>query len=210
MVFNRLSIIPYELELRHTLDAALYHWEQLKAAADKCLSYEKKWSADREIPPPEWTAKVREQSRIFDCLEGFLSAWARVSLLFFPTGNGTLTKERGETLRRLFAIDHASPVNSRDLRNAWMHHDERIDTLISQGRRAAGQLFTRSANVTGEARENYLRIIEIDTLVVHFQSQDGTPQNVNLHRLRDALHEVESKQATAFDPLPVPDDDTAY
>ena len=206
---NRLSIIPYELELRNTLDAALYRWDELKAAAEKCLSFEEKWSQERQVAPIDWSAKVREQSRIFDYVDGFLSAWARASLLFFPTGHGTLTKERGVTLRRLFAIDQTSPVNNRSLRNAWMHHDERIDILISQGRRASGQLFTRSANVTADIRENYLRIIEIDTLVVHFQDQRGTPQSVDLHQLREALQDLERKQGTAFDQLTVPADEYA-
>jgi hypothetical protein len=206
---DRLSIIPYELELRNTLDAALYHWSELKASAEMCLLMEAKWRKERKIEAADMNQKVREQSRIFDCLDGFLSAWARVSLVFFPTGKGEFTQGRGAVLRDLFQLDESSPVNSRGLRNAWMHNDERLDILVSQGRRGAGQRFVNAADVTADMRETHLRLIELDTLVVHYQDHDGTPQSVSLHSLHDALAELDERQKTAFDDLQVPDDQDA-
>ena len=87
-----------------------------------------------------------------------------------------------------------------------MHHDERLDVLVSQGRRGSGQRFVRAKDVTDELRKHCLRVIEIDTLVVHYQDQEGIPQKVDLHVLRDALGDLEQRHGTAFDQLEMPED----
>ena len=60
---------------------------------------------------------------------------AALSRYFWPSPQGNkkqpllrhLKEKRGEKLRKAFEIDEGSPLNNRDLRNAWEHFDERLD-----------------------------------------------------------------------------------
>jgi hypothetical protein len=91
-----------------------------------------------------------------------------------------------------------SILNDRNLRDSWMHHDERLDTNVASGRQAGGQLFKRSAEVTQANKQGFLRIIEIDTLVVHYHDRGGKPQSADLRKIRAALEELDKARVEAF------------
>lgn len=150
------------------------------------------------------TSSSDSKAVFFDTLEAFLAAWARISLLFFPTANNAFARERGHTLERIFELDEASLLANRALRNSWTHHDEHIDRLVTTGRFGAAQLFRLSSQVTEQDRETCLRIIEIDTLKVHYHDRAGIPQTVSLHELRQLLEDLDDRRASAFDRLAMP------
>ncbi len=63
---------------------------------------------------------------------------AALSRYFWPSTQGKkkqpnlakLKKERGAKLRKAFLLDKDSALYNRDLRNAWEHFDERLDTYF--------------------------------------------------------------------------------
>lgn len=63
---------------------------------------------------------------------------AALSRYFWPSPQGKrkqpnlakLKEARGEKLRRAFQLDESSALYNRDLRNAWEHFDERLDSYF--------------------------------------------------------------------------------
>ena len=83
MALHRLSAIPYDLELRD-IDSCLYRLDQVEGATSQCCDLDTKLERD-DSEPDAIAEKLNAQTRIFDHLEAFLAAWARLSLLLFPT-----------------------------------------------------------------------------------------------------------------------------
>ena len=164
----------------------------------------------RGIDPKMWQEKTRQQTHIFDNLEAFLTGWARVSLLFYPVREcDDFTRLRAATLQSIFAVDASSPLADRELRNAWMHHDKRLDRLVANDTLGSRQLFKRSSEVTNADKERCPRIIEIDTLMVHFHDRNGGKRSVNLRDLRHVLENLDAQRDAAFDKLPMPPEEDA-
>lgn len=66
-------------------------------------------------------------------IEGILSGYARVSLLLFPAKSaGVRAQARGESLCGYLGIDADHAFGNRDLRNHWMHLDERLDAALER------------------------------------------------------------------------------
>ncbi len=199
-MLTRKQAIPYELELRYTIDACLHRLDQLEAAAIECLDLAKQMRSTH--PEPEVFAdKTRTQARIFDDLDALLSAYARVSLLIFPVGSDPFTKDRAATMQQCLKLNTKSKLNDRDLRDAWMHHDERMDKNVSANKHSGGQLFKLSAEVTLANKTGFLRVIEIDTLVVHYHDRHGTSKSAILRDIRVDLEDLERTRKNAFDAL---------
>jgi hypothetical protein len=205
---NALTSIPYNLEMRDTISSALYRLEELRASSAEVVRLDCQLEAQEHtregLSHDDLQAKLRHQTHIFDNLEAFLAAWARVSLLLFPSGRAAFTKHRGETLRGLFGLDDTCLLADRELRDAWMHHDERIDAAVEMGRTASGQLFTRAADITDQKRATFLRIVDVDNLVVHYHARDNQLRSVALAALEEALNDLEAGRVLAFDRLRIP------
>jgi hypothetical protein len=204
-MLNRLQVIPYELELRDTVDAALHQFDRIAAAAVETLRLQNENRARGHGSLEGFNAQGRAQSTLFDALETFLTSYARVSLLLFPVGSSAFTRERGSTLTSCLGIDATSPLNDRDLRDSWIHHDERIDFCVERGLAAAGQVFTRSTEDPLVKLVTFMRVIELDTLRVHYRARDGSPKLRSLGAIALALREIDAKRPSAFDRLPLPE-----
>jgi hypothetical protein len=202
-LLDRNQSIPYELELRDTIDACLYRLDQLEAAAKECLDLDTKLQSDPELDPEVLRSKGQSQTRIFDHLDAFLAAYARVSLLIFPVGGDPFTKKRGATMQHCLNLNPNSPLDDRALRDSWMHHDERLDKNVAANQQAGGQLFKRSAEVTAANKKGFLRIIEIDTLLVHYHDRNGTSQVADLRQLRATLETLDKVRVKAFQELAI-------
>lgn len=200
---DRLQAIPYDLELRDTIDSALYRLDELAGACGKCLELDDQIRATRTIDPQTFYEKTRQQTHVFDSLEAFLAAWARVSLLLFPTGKAEFTKRRGRTLRRILGVQDTSILGNRALRDSWMHFDERLDQGVSGEGVGGRQLFVRSTELTDNKKRTFLRVVEIDTQVVHYRDRKGQRRSVSLADLRGALVDLERRRNGALDKLPV-------
>jgi hypothetical protein len=188
------ELLPYVLELRATLDAALHRSDQLEALTREWLEIHQAWMTaphGEGVSLSPWGAL---QSKMFDEIEGFLAAFARVSLLLFPIADKGFAAERGQKLRALLRVEADSLLNSRDLRDSWMHHDERLDFAMQYARGHAGQKFTLAAEVSDEMRKAFLRILEVDTLVMHFRDREGGHCSASLRGITDALRAVDQRR----------------
>ncbi len=205
MALDRTTAIPYDLELRDLIDSTLYRLSQLEQAASECLRLDQELKRN-ESDPEIVTRKLNTQTRIFDHLEAFLAAWARLSLLLFPVKTAGFSAERGKTLQQILDLRENSVFADRELRNSWMHFDERLDDAVERQTGANRQRFIRSSELTDKLQRTTLRIIEIDTLVIHYHDKAGQPRCANLTELRTALQDLETRRAGARDKLPMPPD----
>ena len=210
----------YLSEAYELMGALLFRLQQLELAAARwCIATGKADSqvraTDEEWNLEQFNEALRrsgsEQSTIFEELEAFLAAWARLSLLFWPAPDKNSPRrqfslERGERLRRLVEIDDAHPLNDRSLRNAWMHADERFDHALFEDRLGNRQQFVRASQVRA-AVERCPRVIDVESLTVHFRKKDGSPGSHELRPLKAALdalltrrHESARRRLTELPP----------
>jgi hypothetical protein len=71
--------------------------------------------------------------QILDELQNLVLQGAAISRYFWPVRKDQMHILRSEALRQAFAITEASPLFSRDLRNALEHFDERLDRYLTAG-----------------------------------------------------------------------------
>jgi hypothetical protein len=203
-----VTISPFIMEVHEVIDALLYRLAELERlsvdwlrASDRADDLVR--SQKRDLDQDDFTATLGELGRLqassFDAVEAFLAVWARLSLLFFPTRHaGTEGTNRGEVLQHIFELDaNTSPLADRDLRNAWMHFDERLDQAVKTGILGNRHKFVRSSEGAGAAQHT-VRVIEMDTLRVHYRDEEGQPHSRDLRALRSDLHAIESKRPDAL------------
>ena len=146
-------------------------------------------------------SQVQDQTRLFDVLEAFLASWARLSLLLFPltkSGIGSdFTKARGEGIRNALGVDVNSAFANRDLRDAWMHFDERLDAAVSGGTFGSRHRFVRSERA-GDYVDNTLRLVEVDTLVVRYLDRRGQARAVDLRTAKQELLDIDAAAGRAM------------
>src|SRR5665213_2856766 len=68
---------------------------------------------------------------MLDNLQNIVIQAAAVSRYFWPVRSGH--EARAQQLRAALNVDDASPLRSRDLRNALEHFDEKLDKYLTQG-----------------------------------------------------------------------------
>lgn len=109
------------------------------------------------------TAQIAVQGDLFTEFEAFLAAFARLSLLFFPQvrkgdPDANFKNKRSEKLRAIFNVQSDGVLSDRDLRNAWMHFDERLDAAIANGQFGDRQRFVVAARA-GVYMKTTLRLL---------------------------------------------------
>lgn len=108
-----------------------------------------------------WQGTLAEREMLA-AIEVMLSAFARISLFFFPARqSGSFGSQRGEALRKIVGIDGMHPVANRELRNHWMHLDERLDREIQAGGDfPVGYLLKLRHEVTADTAARTVRLID--------------------------------------------------
>jgi hypothetical protein len=201
MTLTPLQRAPYVREV-HDLASTLLQrltelevvsaaWKQQDRSADQQLDDESQLDVD------QFAVTLRAigdgQTSFFILLESFLAAWARLSLLFFPImGEASTEKhrsERAEALCKVLGIGGTSTLADRELRNAWMHFDERLDSAIVQNTFGDRHRFVRS-NQAGPLIEKTLRLMEVDTLLVRYKKKDGTSGAFDVRSTRNELERL--------------------
>lgn len=108
-----------------------FYGQSIHYSAERCLSAFARYDAllKSESNAVELVSVVQEA----------IGHAAALSRYFWPTAMGNKKKEanqismrlkRGEKLRQHFDVDETSPIYNRDLRNAWEHFDEKLDTYL--------------------------------------------------------------------------------
>jgi hypothetical protein len=138
--------------------------------------------------------KANEQSHVFHSLDGLLACWARLSLLLFPAHDnsdaGKWAKTRGKTLRQLLDIPSDSLLANRDVRDSWMHFDERLDHAVQEGRLGNRQTMCSSASAAS-AMDCSVRVIDMERLVLHYRKRDGAVQCICVRDMKACLYALE-------------------
>ncbi len=189
-----LQMVPYLRELDESVDAALYQLSLLEARAQEWIALDESLAREvgsREFNREAWQNDLQEsatkQSHIFDAIEAFLAVWMRISQLIFPTVKsaevGSFKDQRAKVLQDALALEFSDRIANRDLRDAWMHVDERLDEAVQAGVIGNRQRFMRGP-VQPRDIETSLRLINVDSLDVHFRGR-GSPQKYLVANLRD-------------------------
>jgi hypothetical protein len=191
-VLTSLTIQPYLAEIGWLTGAALYEFDRLEMAAAAWLRLDAEWRRanhhEQDAPEGAGVAQGDNQIEMFTAIEAFVATWSRLSYFLWPASRPKeFATKRAALLREVLALP-TERLKDRDLRDAWMHFDERLDLEIEAERRPNRQRFTRSEEAKSDRAS--IRLIEVDTLRVRFRKH-GKYVWADLHECRDALLEVE-------------------
>jgi len=110
----------YELSIQFCLGSAARSIE----AVSSLVEHIEKSSSRKPL-------KEVDPQAVLDELQNIIVQGAAVSRYFWPVRKQY--EQRGTELRRMYDVSDASPLRSRDLRNAIEHFDERLDDYLAQG-----------------------------------------------------------------------------
>lgn len=209
--FDRVAASLYLQEAYDLVNGLLFRLGKLEEARDRWLSAhlvanEQVGLSHDEFDRDTFNNALRDsgraQSSVFDELEAFLAAWARLSLLFWPAPHRSsplyaFALERGRVLRSFLQLDEWSPLGDRTLRDAWMHTDERFDDAWVANRLGNRQQFVRSKEVAAAVAHS-VRVVDVESLTIYFRDKGGNTQSLPLLPLREALNQVLEKRTEAF------------
>ena len=188
---NQLAL--YGVELRNAVDAALFRLAQLDRLTGEWLAVSDAWKRAPHDEGPSMAPWSMLQAETFERIDGFLSAFVRVSLLVFPESESPFSVARGAAIRQATGVDDDSVLNDREFRDSWLHHDERLDYAIEHDLGHAGQRFTVAVDVTDRMKSQYLRIVEMDTRVVHYRDHAGGYRQGSMRAMGEALRYLNQK-----------------
>ena len=124
-----------------------------------------------------------------------------MSLLLFPDGGNDAhagyRSERGEALREALKIGTDTPLADRNLRNAWMHFDERLDGAILNGTFGDRHRFMLSNQASSYIGKSVI-LMELDTLIVHYRGRDGEHCTADLKTLTVAIDDLQAAARRAI------------
>jgi hypothetical protein len=210
-MLNDEEIVPYLLEFREVADAAHWHIDQLREAAAAWVRDRRRSdAAARPTPVGQQEAEVAlgqaigRQTAAFDAVDGFLMNWARASFLVYPVSEkDPYTKARGETMRAKLKLTDDT-LDDRDVRDSWVHFDERLDRVSAGSQLLSRHMFALAKDVTPPKIAGTLRLLEMDTLVLHYHLRDGRPASANLWNLWLALNYAHLSANVAWSELQLP------
>jgi hypothetical protein len=192
-MLSRSQLASYGIELRNAIDAARYRLTQLNRLASEWLAVSEAWKLAPHDEGPSLAPWGPLQAETFAEIDGFLAAFCRVSLLLFPERESGFSAERGQEIRTITEVPAESIFGDREFRDSWLHHDERLDDAVERGLGHAGQRFTVAVDVTNKMKAAHLRIMEMDTQVIHYRDRDGGYRQASLRAMAEALETLNRK-----------------
>ena len=215
-IFDQVAATMYMSEVHDLTDACLFQLQQLERASVRWAELgevvaRRRVRADarvrdreaREVIHSAMMAKARVQSEIFDGVEAFLAAWARLSLIFKPGDRRSspyrdFTVMRGNTLRRLYGLEGRHPLLVRSARDNWMHSDERLDQAWMEARLGNRQSFVKSGRVKAALCQS-VRVIDVEALTIYTRDEFGEICALSLRVLGGALKDIEARREMAYE-----------
>jgi hypothetical protein len=178
-------LLYYTAELSRTTRLGLYLYENIHSLTSN-------WGETSIVSDPE--NQLARELELFGYIEGFLTAYARSSMLLFPPKKGGFARKRGAALREFLQIRDDHPIGTRTLRDDWMHLDERLDNVVQdpRGRGGWGFMVLRDASLASNGfRETFMRLVDPTTEEIFFLGRS--------YSLTDLAQHVRSVRA-AIDP----------
>jgi hypothetical protein len=214
---NTTQELTYLLELASLCEIMLTHAERIEDAAKEWHDHEAATRAAVRLSIQQPGAggdrgtldgvqqMVLSQGAIWLALDGFLASWARASLFLWPAparhrteAQRELSRARGEDLRAILEVKDDHPLNDRDLRNDWMHYDERLDDALTLYGRVTPQRFLRDGESEPDASLT-MRLFDLTNLYVLFANE----RRYSLRSLFDAVRDLQACVKKAMDSMPV-------
>lgn len=206
--FSAVALQGYLSEIRELAGSVLYRLDLLDQSAARWGLARAEANVQLDTSSPEKALRddalqmqTSEQLEFFEQLEALLAAWARLSLLLQPAApkgrKGDFSRARGSLLRELLDIPSGSILLDRDLRNAWMHFDERLDLIIREkGAWGNRHRFTHSSERERDGGSS-IRFLALDTLEVTYPTQAGQRKTTALRDLRTPLMAIPKRCSAA-------------
>ena len=94
-----------------------------------------------------------------------------------------------EVIRAALAVAPRSILADRELRDSWMHFDERLDRAFLTETFRERHRFVRSSKAAALIAST-VTLLEVDTLVVHYTNRAGAPASLDLSLLEQALVQI--------------------
>jgi hypothetical protein len=157
-VITDIQAQHYLFEIIREADLGERLFRRFQTAAETWLQVEHSEEPDGRTL---WTGTEAEHE-MEEAIEGILSSFARISLFLFPEkSTGEFGKERGRRLRELTGVTENHPIGNRDLRNHWMHLDDRFDTFVRKhGAAPVGYYLDSAHRVSDPGRAEMLRLVD--------------------------------------------------
>lgn len=204
------GLAPYSNEVRELVWSLLQRLDELERLSKSWQEHSQRADAEVARAPNHNVATLNEasaaqiavQDDLFNEFDAFLAAFARQSLLFFPQirkgdPDADFKEQRSEKLRTIFKVQTDGTLADREVRNAWMHFDERLDSAISNRQFGDRQRFVFSAKAD-DHKQSTLRLFVVDTLNVCFRTQSGEVRCVDIRALRPDLMDLFEHAKTAL------------
>lgn len=214
---NTTHELTYLLELASLCEIMLTHAERIENAAKEWHDHEAGTRAAVRLSVEQPGAggdratidgvqqMVLTQGAIWLALDGFLASWARASLLLWPAparhrteAQRELSRARGEYLRAILDVNDDHPLSDRELRNDWMHYDERLDDALTLYGRVTPQRFLREGEREADTSPT-MRLFDLTNLHLLFANE----RRYCLRSLFDAARDLQVRVKKAMESLPV-------
>jgi hypothetical protein len=159
MPLTHVQLTTYLLEVREIVQLMLGRFAEIRELSDRWVKAKdsedrqlEEWQTGLGLDDEQWGSTIESrgtfQAQYFSAVEAFLAGWARLSLLIFPLdGKGRdagFRSERGIAIRTALVVGPTSALADRDLRDSWMHFDERLDRAFVTGTFRERHRFVRS------------------------------------------------------------------
>ena len=146
-------------ELESVLDIALWRADEIELYMQE--RRDKGSVAEQSPPMGRWVKNVSGDTRLFGSVEAFFAAWARASLILYPTRDGNAL--RGRHLRTALGLGQGfggEEYRDRALRDGWMHLDEDIDKILSGGEGSPSSVTAKDVEWYHLAMAGSVRILD--------------------------------------------------
>ncbi len=135
----------------------------------------------------------RQSREAWVFLQSFLSHFGMVSkLLFAPSSNQRISKDRAKDLRKYLETDTSSALNDRDARNAVEHLDERMDNwLKTEGKGILESIYENREKYDYLDKQRWIirRVYIIDESIFITEERDG-PKEMPLEPIVQELRRL--------------------
>jgi hypothetical protein len=201
MTLSDRQLATYLLEVREVVQLMLGRFGEIREISDRWVRAKDSedgqlavLDAGGDLDNDTWRTTLWNrgefQAQYFAAVEAFLAGWARLSLLLFPVeGRGplaTFRAERGRRIREALGVAPDSVLSDRELRNSWMHFDERLDRAMLDGTFGERHRFLRAVEAP-PFFGNTIALLEVDSMIVRYTSRSGQPAPLDLGILENAL-----------------------
>lgn len=212
--FDTTAETTFLLELANLVSLMMEHSERVKQAGLEWHGHEAaakrrvelaNGSHEGEVPEGivnSTSQMVQCQGQVWVGVDGFLSAWARASLILFPAPAHFRSDEekvrahaRGAYLREVLEIEEDHPIQFRHLRDAWTHFDERLDAALHDHGRVRLQHFHR-ADEAVPSTAPVMRDLDLTNLIVTVEDHSH-----QLRTLFDACADLKTRVDGAIESL---------